>query len=109
MGVPLENVINSYIWLAVGGVIGWVVGLMMKSEGRTLLIENVLVSMFGAFIGGDFVVALLNKGIVNDKDFSIRSLAFAVVGAIVMLLILKMMRRVVGPMRAGKSKVRDRS
>ena len=83
-------------------------GLLMSNQGRVHLIENVLVGVFGAFIGGDFIVAMLNKGIVNDKDFSIRSLAMAVTGAVVMLLILKLVRHVVGPMRASKSKPRGR-
>jgi uncharacterized membrane protein YeaQ/YmgE (transglycosylase-associated protein family) len=104
----LESSINSFIWCAVGGIVGWIMGLMMSNEGRIHLVENVLVGVFGAFIGGDFVVAMLNKGIVNDKDFSIRSLAFAVVGAVVMLLILKLVRRAVGPMRASKPKSRAR-
>ena len=82
---------------------------MMGSESRIVLIENVLVGIFGAFIGGDFVVSLFNKGVINDKDFSVGSLGFAVTGAIVMLVILKLLRRSVGPLRAGKSKARDRS
>ena len=41
-----------------------------------------LVGVFGAFIGGDFFVSMLNGGVVNDKIFSIRSLAFAVTGAV---------------------------
>ena len=104
-----EYAINSYIWCAVGAVIGWLGGMMMGSGSRILLIENVLVGIFGAFIGGDFVVSLLNKGVINDKDFSVGSLGFAVGGAIVMLLVLKLLRHTVGPLRAAKSKSRDRS
>jgi uncharacterized membrane protein YeaQ/YmgE (transglycosylase-associated protein family) len=100
--------INSFIWCAVGGAIGWLAATMMKSEGRTGLIESVLVGVFGAFIGGDFVVALMNKGVVDDKVFHIGSLAFAVAGAVVMLLILKLLRRSVGPLQSGKKKPRVR-
>ena len=115
MGQPLaghspfpENPINSIIWCAVGGAIGWLAAVMMKSEGRIGLIENVLVGVFGAFIGGDFIVALMNKGVVNDRDFHIGSLGFAVAGAVVMLLVLKLLRRSVGPMQSGKKKPRAR-
>jgi hypothetical protein len=59
-------------------------------------------------VGGDFIVSMLNAGVVNDKDFSIRSLAFAVAGAVTMLLLLRLVRRVVGPLRAGKSKPKSR-
>ena len=89
----------------VGGAIGLLIGLMMKSEGRIALLENVAVGVFGALIGGDFVVAMVTTGAVG-KDFSIRSLAFAVVGAIALVLILRLMRRSVGPLRSGKPKPR---
>lgn len=81
----------------------------MKSGGPTLLVENVLVGVFGAFIGGDFVVSMLNHGVVNDKIFSMRSLAFAVTGAVVMLLLLRLVRGAVGPLRAAKRKTRGGS
>jgi uncharacterized membrane protein YeaQ/YmgE (transglycosylase-associated protein family) len=101
-----ENVINSIVWCVVGGFIGFLTGLIMKSEGTIALVENVAVGIFGAFIGGDFVVAMMNSGVVDDKHFSIRSLAFAVVGAIALVLILRLMRRSVGPLRSGKPKPR---
>ena len=85
---------------------GWAAGVMMKSGGRTLLIENVLVGVFGAFVGGDFLVSMLNHGVVDDKTFSMRSLAFAVAGAVVMLALLRLVRNAVGPLRASKRKTR---
>ena len=98
--------INPYIWCAVGACVGWFSGLFMKSDGRIVMIENVLVGVFGAFIGGDFVVAMITKGPVSDNVFSVRSLAFAVAGAAVMLLVLRLLRSKVGPMRAAKAKPR---
>ena len=82
---------------------------MMKSGGRTLLVENILVGVFGAFAGGDFLVSMLNHGVVDDKTFSMRSLAFAVAGAVALLLVLRLVRSAVGPLRAGKRKPRGRS
>ena len=69
------------------------------------MIENILVGVFGAFIGGDFVAAMISGSkLVNDKDFRVSSLAMAVGGAIVMLVVLRVMRGAVGPMRSSKSK-----
>src|SRR4051812_1615043 len=101
-----SNAINPYIWCAVGGVVGWAAGLMMKSDGKTLLVENVLVGVFGAFIGGDFVVAMVTHGVVSDKVFTMQGLTFAIAGAGVMLLLLKVVRTAVGPLRTGKRKPR---
>jgi uncharacterized membrane protein YeaQ/YmgE (transglycosylase-associated protein family) len=101
-----ENVIYSIVWCVVGGAIGLLIGLIMKGEGRIVLLENVAVGVFGALIGGDFIVAMVTTGAV-DKNFSIRSLAFAVVGAIVLVVMLRLMRRSVGPLRSGKAKRRS--
>ena len=87
---------------------GWLAAMTIVSAAgnKTVIIENVLVGMFGAFIGGDFVATYFNGGVVNDKDFKISSLMLAAVGALVLLLVLKLMRHVVGPMKAGKSKTK---
>ena len=85
---------------------GWL-ATKVAGGGRPLLIENVLVGVFGAFIGGDFIVSSLNGGVVNDTDFKIGSLGMAIAGAVVMLLVLRLMRKMVGPMRNGKSKKRS--
>ena len=92
----------------VGGVIGWAAGLMMAHGDRVLILENVAVGVFGAFIGGDFVAAMLSTGIVNDHVFSVRSLGLAIAGAVTLLLILKAMCKAVGPLRLGKSPSRRR-
>jgi uncharacterized membrane protein YeaQ/YmgE (transglycosylase-associated protein family) len=99
---------NAYIWCAAGAFVGWCAGVLMSSGGRIVLIENVLVGVFGAFIGGEFVVAMLTQGPVDDKVFRIGSLAIALATAAVLLFLLKLMRGAVGPLQARKSKVRDR-
>eukprot|EP01034_Spumella_vulgaris_P039168 gene39168-48377_t len=45
--VEAESGINPYIWCLVGGAIGWL-ATKMAGGGRALLIENVLVGIFGA-------------------------------------------------------------
>jgi len=73
------------------------------------MIENVAVGVFGAFIGGDFVASMISGSkLVNDKDFRISSLAMAIAGAVIFLVVLRLMRGAVGPMRAGKSKAQRR-
>ena len=99
-----EYRINSYIWCAVGGVVGFLAGLWMGSDDRIVMIENVLVGVFGAFIGGEFIVSMFSGGVAPDNKFHASSLAIAVATAVVMLLALRLMRRVVGPLRAGKPK-----
>jgi uncharacterized membrane protein YeaQ/YmgE (transglycosylase-associated protein family) len=102
-----EHGINPYIWCVVGGLLGGAAGLLFKSGERIVIIENVAVGIFGAYIGGDFIASMLNGGVINDTDFSMRSLGLAIGGAVVCLALLRLMRRTVGPMQAGKSKKRS--
>lgn len=103
-----ENGINPYIWCFVGGLIGLVAGLVAGQKERIVVIENVLVGVFGAFIGGDFLVAMFSGVPPDDKVFHLRSLMAAIATAVVFLLALRLMRKIVGPMRASKQKTRRR-
>lgn len=94
---------NPYIWCVVGALLGGLAGLLMKSNDRTIIIENVLVGVFGAYIGGDFVAVMVNGRLLN-QDFSAASLGYAATGAVVSLLLLRLMRRAVGPMRPIKKR-----
>ncbi len=104
----LEYPINPFIWCAVGALIGAAASFMVSNQGKTVMIENVAVGVFGAFIGGDFVAAMIGGGLVNDKDFRMSSLGMAIAGAVVMLMALRLMRGAVGPMRGSKSKAGQR-
>jgi uncharacterized membrane protein YeaQ/YmgE (transglycosylase-associated protein family) len=103
-----ENGMNPYIWCGVGALVGWLASRVMGSGEMSVTIENVCVGVFGAFIGGDFIVAMFNGGVVDDKVFHVSSLGIAVASAVVMLLLLKLMRRVVGPIRSSKSQTKQR-
>ena len=94
--------INFYIWCAVGAGVGWLVGHAMGSSGKVVRIEEVLVGVFGAFIGGEFVPGVL-RGDGPDPGFTGTALACAVAGAVVMLLVLRTMRKAVGPLRTSRS------
>jgi uncharacterized membrane protein YeaQ/YmgE (transglycosylase-associated protein family) len=103
----LEKSINPFIWCAIGAAIGWLSTRMMQTPTQTSVVENVLVGMFGAFIGGDFVAAQFNGGVVATT-FTLSGFVMAVAGAIVILLLLRLMRRIVGPMRNSKPTNRKR-
>lgn len=75
----------------------------MGQQGeKSVIVENLLVGVFGAFLGGDFVVSQLNGGVVDDSVFHFSSLLIAVAGATLMLGALRMMRFMVGPLRESK-------
>ena len=80
---------------------------MMTAPARSAQIENILIGMFGAFIGGEFVSAQIS-GAAVATGFHLSSLMLAIVGAVVLLLLLKLMRKLVGPMQKGKSSQKKR-
>lgn len=75
------------IWLIVGGVAGWLAGLIVKGGGQGILI-NIVVGIVGAVIGGWLFGQLgiaIGTGILN-------SIVTAVIGAVILLLIIGVIR-----------------
>jgi uncharacterized membrane protein YeaQ/YmgE (transglycosylase-associated protein family) len=97
-----ELPINTVIWIAIGAALGYVFTQMMKPEGRTAMIENVAVGIFGSFVGGEFVGDQIRGA--PSTNFSVTGLALAAAGAVVMLVLLRVMRGAVGPLKQGKAK-----
>jgi uncharacterized membrane protein YeaQ/YmgE (transglycosylase-associated protein family) len=100
-------VISFIVWCAVGAAVGWLAGLVMRSRSKTVRIEEVLVGIFGAFIGGEFLADVLH--FTNSPGaVSIASIGMAVVGAVVLLVLLRVMRGAVGPQQQSKSRANRR-
>ncbi|GAB3312231.1 GlsB/YeaQ/YmgE family stress response membrane protein [Luteimonas notoginsengisoli] len=81
------------IWLIVGGIIGWLASLIMKTDAQQGLILNIVVGIVGSFLGGMFIAPLLGAGTVNSGDFSIMGLVASLIGAIILLAIVNLFRR----------------
>lgn len=84
---------NFIIWLVVGGLIGWVASMVMKTDGQQGVILNVVVGIVGALLGGWLLSPLVGAGAVNQGDFSITGLLVSLAGAIVLLLGVNLLRR----------------
>jgi uncharacterized membrane protein YeaQ/YmgE (transglycosylase-associated protein family) len=78
----------------------------MGTVGKIARMEEMLVGVFGAFIGGDFLLSQL-LGPTGTSSL-VQSLGLAIGGAAVMLVLLRIMRGVVGPLQSKKSRVRPR-
>lgn len=76
------------IWLIVGGVIGWLASLVMRTDAQQGILGNIVVGIVGAFIGG----LLVTGGSIND-GISISSFIVSLIGAIVLLAIVNLVRR----------------
>ena len=83
---------NLIIWLVVGGVIGWVASLIMKTDAQQGMILNIVVGVVGALIGGWLLSPMLGAGTVNQGDFSLMGLLVSLGGAIVLLFVVNLVR-----------------
>jgi len=84
---------NLIIWLVVGGIIGWLASMVMKTDGQQGIILNVVVGIVGALIAGLVIAPLLGTGTINTSDFSVSGLIVSFLGAIVLLVIVNLFRR----------------
>jgi uncharacterized membrane protein YeaQ/YmgE (transglycosylase-associated protein family) len=84
---------NIIIWLIIGGVIGWLASLMMKTDGQQGIILNVVVGIVGAMLGGWLLSPLLGAGTINQSNFSLPSLVVSFLGAVILLAIVNLVRR----------------
>ena len=83
---------NIIIWLIVGGIVGWLASMIMKTDAQQGMILNVVVGIVGAFISGWLIGPLLGAGSIND-GFSVMSLVVSLIGAIILLAIVNLFRR----------------
>lgn len=84
---------NLLIWLVVGGVIGWIASMIMRTDAQQGILLNVVVGIVGALLGGWLISPLLGVGTINQSNFSIGSLLVSLVGAIILLAIVNLFRR----------------
>lgn len=84
---------NFVIWLVVGGLIGWVASIVMKTNAQQGMILNVVVGIVGAMLGGWLLAPMLGTGTINSNDFSLAGLGVSLLGAIVLLAIVNFFRR----------------
>jgi uncharacterized membrane protein YeaQ/YmgE (transglycosylase-associated protein family) len=83
--------INFIVWLIVGAIIGWVASRIMRTRGGLVL--DIIVGIVGAFIAGLVLTPLLGIGTINQGDFSFAALIVSLLGAIILLLVVKLIFR----------------
>ncbi len=78
---------NFIIWLIIGGVIGWLASIVMRTDGQQGIILNVVVGIIGSYIGGLLFGPLI--GVAGG----IGPYLSAFLGAIVLLAVVNLIRR----------------
>jgi uncharacterized membrane protein YeaQ/YmgE (transglycosylase-associated protein family) len=84
---------NFIIWIVVGGIIGWLASMVMRTDAQQGLFLNIVVGIVGAFLGGWLLAPMFGTGTINQNDFSLMSLFVSFLGAVVLLMIVNLFRR----------------
>ena len=84
---------NFIIWLVVGGIIGWLASIVMRTDAQQGMFLNIVVGIIGAMLGGFLLAQMFGTGTINQNDFSLSSLFISFLGAIVLLMIVNLFRR----------------
>ena len=80
-------------WIVVGGILGWIASMVMKTNEQQGIILNIIVGIVGAFLGGLLLAPLFGTGTINQSDFSMGSLVVSLLGAVILLAIVNFFRR----------------
>ena len=79
---------NIIIWLIVGGIVGWLASLIMRTDAQQGILLNIVVGIIGAFLAG----LIIGGGSINDS-VTLESFLWSLVGAVVLLAIVNLIRR----------------
>ena len=77
-------------WIIFGALAGWVASMISGTSERQGCIIDIVVGVVGALVGGFLVQFLTGKPF--DVGFNITSFIVAVVGAVVLLAVVKLIR-----------------
>lgn len=77
------------LWLIIGGVIGWLASIIMRTDAQQGILLNIVVGIVGAFIGG----LIFSGGNINNAPLTLYSFLVSLLGAVILLAIVNLVRR----------------
>ena len=77
------------VWLIVGGIVGWLASLIMRTDAQQGIILNIVVGIVGAVIAG----LIFGGGSINQDPLSLTNILWSLLGAVILLAIVNLVRR----------------
>ena len=77
------------VWLIIGGIVGWLASLIMRTDAQQGVLLNIVVGIVGAFIAG----LIFSGGTINQDPMDITNILVSLVGAVILLAIVNLVRR----------------
>ena len=81
------------ILLVVGGIVGWLASLIMRTDGQQGIFLNIVVGIVGAVIAGFVVTPLIGGAPITSGVIGVPSVLVSLLGAIVLLAVINLFRR----------------
>lgn len=79
--------IGLIIWLVVGGVVGWLASLMMRTDGQQGILLNIVVGVIGSVIASFLFGGGINQAI------TVTTFVYSLIGAVILLALVNLARR----------------
>ena len=79
--------VGLIVWLVVGGVVGWLASMVMRTDGQQGVLLNVVVGIIGSVIA-----SFLFGGGINQV-ITVTTFVYSLIGAVILLAIVNLVRR----------------
>lgn len=79
--------------IVVGGILGWLASIIMRTDAQQGILLNVIVGILGALLGRFLLAPLIGGGSITDNPLSIGNILVSLLGAVILLAIVNLVRR----------------
>ena len=79
--------VGLIVWLVVGGVVGWLASMVMRTDGQQGMLLNVIVGIIGSVIASFLFGGGINQAI------TVTTFVYSLIGAIILLALVNLVRR----------------
>lgn len=80
------------VLLIVGGILGWLASIVMRTDGQQGIFLNIVVGIVGALLGGFLLTPFIGGGSIT-QGITAGSLIVSFLGALILLAIVNLVRR----------------
>lgn len=78
------------LWIIFGALAGWIASIIMKTSASQGTVSDIVMGIIGAIVGGFFMNLAGQPGVTG---FNLYSLVVAVIGAVIVIYIGRILRR----------------
>jgi uncharacterized membrane protein YeaQ/YmgE (transglycosylase-associated protein family) len=84
---------NLILIIIVGGILGWLASIVMRTDAQQGLLLNIVVGVVGALVAGFLLSPVMGIPPITQGAFSLGALLISFLGAVVLLAVVNLIRR----------------